>query len=157
MQRLRVPMWTEWTPPLDFVKAAGPQAEQAMYLRYRLIAAELRDLGIDSNCAPMVDLASSATHEFLRHSCYGDRPDALARLGRATASAPLAGGGLPGPNHMPGPGRAPLAERTPSTLHPQQGTPPGPKPHGSQRHQAQTQRLMIKRPGILPSLCAMHP
>ena len=106
VQRLRGPIWTEWTPPLDFVKAAGPQAEQAMYLRYRLIAAELRDLGIDSNCAPMVDLASSETHEFLRNRCYGDSPDAVARLGRATASGLLAGGVLPVLKHMPGHGRA---------------------------------------------------
>ncbi|MGZ2258175.1 beta-N-acetylhexosaminidase [Roseobacter sp. A03A-229] len=108
VQRLRGPTWTEWTPPLDFVAAAGDQAEQAMYLRYRLIAAELRDLGIDSNCAPMVDLAGPATHDFLRNRCYGTSPDAVARLGRATASGLLAGGVLPVLKHIPGHGRATL-------------------------------------------------
>lgn len=108
VQRLRGPIWTEWMPPLEFVQAAGHRAEEAMYLRYRLIAAELFDLGIDSNCAPMVDLASAETHAFLRNRCYGGSPDAVARLGRATASGLLAGGVLPVLKHMPGHGRATL-------------------------------------------------
>ncbi len=35
VQRLRAPHWREWTPPLDFVQAAGPHAARAMELRYR--------------------------------------------------------------------------------------------------------------------------
>ncbi|MGR3608284.1 MAG: glycoside hydrolase family 3 N-terminal domain-containing protein, partial [Sulfitobacter sp.] len=57
VQRLRRPFWRDWSPPLDFVKAAGENSVEAMNLRYRLIAHELHDLGIDSNCAPMVDVA----------------------------------------------------------------------------------------------------
>ena len=75
VQRLRGPVWTDWLPPLEFVTSAGTRAEQAMYLRYRLIAAELRDLGIDSNCAPMVDIAGDTTHAFLRNRCYGSTPE----------------------------------------------------------------------------------
>ena len=71
MQRLRPPLGREWLPPLDHVAQAGAGAERAMYLRYRLIAAELRELGIDSNCAPMVDLAGPQTHQFLFNRCYG--------------------------------------------------------------------------------------
>ncbi|MCV3272345.1 beta-N-acetylhexosaminidase [Roseobacter sinensis] len=108
VQRLRGPTWTDWTPPLDFVTAAGDRAEEAMYLRYRLIAAELHALGIDSNCAPMVDLAGPQTHDFLRNRCYGARPKAVARLGRAAASGLLAGGVLPVLKHIPGHGRATL-------------------------------------------------
>ncbi|HAR80991.1 MAG TPA: beta-hexosaminidase, partial [Sulfitobacter pontiacus] len=57
VQRLRAPHWRDWTAPLDFVQAAGPNAAEAMYLRFRLIADELHRVGIDSNCAPMVDVA----------------------------------------------------------------------------------------------------
>ncbi|MEM6887662.1 MAG: beta-N-acetylhexosaminidase [Pseudomonadota bacterium] len=106
VQRLRDPLATEWMPPLDFVHAAGAQAEKAMYLRYRLIAAELRALGVDSNCAPMVDLASEATHAFLRNRCYGEDPQTVARLGRAVAKGHLDGGVLPVLKHMPGHGRS---------------------------------------------------
>ncbi|WP_341235349.1 beta-N-acetylhexosaminidase [uncultured Sulfitobacter sp.] len=106
VQRLRGPIWRDWTPPLDFVQAAGANAAQAMYIRYRLIAQELHDVGIDSNCAPMVDVAGSQTHEFLRNRCYGTDAAQVAALGRAAADGMLAGGVLPVVKHMPGHGRA---------------------------------------------------
>jgi beta-N-acetylhexosaminidase len=106
VQRLRAPHWRDWTAPLDFVQAAGPNAAEAMYLRFRLIADELHRVGIDSNCAPMVDVAGAQTHAFLRNRCYGETPDAVAALGRAAADGMLAGGVLPVVKHMPGHGRA---------------------------------------------------
>jgi beta-N-acetylhexosaminidase len=108
VQRLRAPLWTEWLPPLDFVAAAGARAAEAMYLRYRLIAAELHDVGIDSNCAPMVDIAGPQTHDFLRNRCYGTSPETVASIGRAAADGMLAGGVLPVLKHIPGHGRASL-------------------------------------------------
>lgn len=108
VQRLRAPLWTEWLPPLDFVVAAGEHAEAAMYLRYRLIAAELYGIGIDSNCAPMVDVACNDTHDFLRNRCYGTDAETVARLGRAASDGMLAGGVLPVIKHIPGHGRATL-------------------------------------------------
>ena len=106
VQRLRAPHWREWLPPLDHAEQAGANAERAMYLRYRMIAHELRDLGIDSNCAPMVDLASSSTHPFLKNRCYGSEPGRVAVLGRAVADGLLDGGVLPVVKHMPGHGRS---------------------------------------------------
>ncbi len=61
VQRLRKPHWREWLPPLDMVTLAMEFAKpgqglaaatRAMWLRYRIIAAELRAVGIDGNCAP---------------------------------------------------------------------------------------------------------
>lgn len=106
VQRMRAPHWREWLPPLDFVAIAGERAEEAMYLKYRIIAHELRSVGIDSNCAPMVDIAGPATHEFLRNRCYGSDPIRVTAMGRAAANAMLAGGVLPVVKHMPGHGRA---------------------------------------------------
>ncbi|APE43750.1 beta-hexosaminidase [Sulfitobacter alexandrii] len=106
VQRLRAPHWREWLPPLDFVARAGDGAERAMYLRHRLIAAELHALGIDSNCAPMVDVAGPGTHDFLRNRCYGTEPARVATLGRAAGQGMLDGGVLPVVKHIPGHGRA---------------------------------------------------
>ncbi|SEP55274.1 beta-N-acetylhexosaminidase [Thalassovita taeanensis] len=106
VQRLRPPLGRAWLPPLDHVTAAGEHAEEAMYLRYRIIADELRALGIDSNCAPLVDVASDATHPFLQNRCYGVAPGQVARLGRAVANGLLDGGVLPVLKHIPGHGRA---------------------------------------------------
>jgi len=106
VQRLCPPHWRAWPPPLDHVTAAGAAADRAMYLRYRLIAHELHALGIDANCAPVADVADTATHPFLKNRCYGNTPDAVARIGRAVAEGLLAGGVLPVLKHVPGHGRA---------------------------------------------------
>ena len=106
VQRLRAPTWREWPPALDQVAAAGDDAAQAMYLRFRIIAAELRALGIDSNCAPLADVASDITHPFLRNRCYGTDPAQVAAMGRAVADGLLDGGVLPVLKHIPGHGRA---------------------------------------------------
>ena len=106
VQRLRGPVWREWLPPLDHAEKAGYAAERAMYLRYRLIAQELHALGIDSNCAPMADLAGAETHPFLKNRCYGDTVDKVVTLARSAAQAHLDGGVLPVLKHIPGHGRA---------------------------------------------------
>lgn len=106
VQRLRAPQWREWLPPLDQIAAAGHAAERAMFLRYRIIAQELNTLGIDSNCAPMADIAFPDTHPFLRNRCYGEDAGDVARLARAAANAMLEGGVLPVLKHIPGHGRA---------------------------------------------------
>lgn len=117
VQRLRAPHWTEWLPPLDMVKLAIEAAEpgqgltaacQAMELRYRVIAAELRGVGIDANCAPCLDVATEHTHAFLLNRCFSDDPNDVAALGRAAAQGHLAGGVLPIIKHMPGHGQASL-------------------------------------------------
>lgn len=106
VQRLRPPLARDWLPPLDHVRAAGAGAERALYLRYRLIADELRNLGIDGNCAPMADLAFPETHPFLYNRCYGTDPDRVAQRARTVSDALLAGGVLPVLKHIPGHGRA---------------------------------------------------
>ena len=106
VQRLRPPLARDWLPPLEEILRAGMRAGEAMYARYRLIAAELLNLGIDTNCAPLVDVATAQTHDFLRNRCYGDDPAAVTVLGRAVAEGLLEGGVLPVVKHIPGHGRA---------------------------------------------------
>lgn len=106
VQRLRAPTWREWLPPLEFVQAAGANAAQAMYIRFRLIAHELYALGINSNCAPMVDVPGPDTHEFLYNRCYGLDAASIAQMGQAANDGMLAGGVLPVIKHIPGHGRA---------------------------------------------------
>lgn len=106
VQRLRAPHWREWTPPLDFVRAAGVHAARAMELRFRLIARELRSVGINGNCAPSGDLAFTGTHAFLRNRCYGSDPTKVAVIARAVARGLMAEGVWPVIKHLPGHGRA---------------------------------------------------
>ncbi|WP_299023607.1 beta-N-acetylhexosaminidase [uncultured Sulfitobacter sp.] len=106
VQRLRAPQWREWVPPMHFVQAAGADAAEAMYIRFRLIAHELYALGIDSNCAPMVDVPCPDTHDFLYNRCYGLDARHIALMGQAANDGMLAGGVLPVIKHIPGHGRA---------------------------------------------------
>lgn len=103
--RLRAPHWREWPAPLVAAEAAGPAAERALWLRHRLIAAELSEVGIDINCAPCADVAGLMTHPFLRDRCFGSDPATVAARARAAAEGLLAGGVLPVIKHMPGHGR----------------------------------------------------
>lgn len=124
VQRLRAPLVREWRPALDFAQSAGDGATRALYLRYRMIAAELLDLGIDVNCAPLGDLARSDTHPVLKNRCYGAEPDVVAEAARAVADAHLDGGVLPVLKHIPGHGRSvvdshhdlPVVDATAETL-----------------------------------------
>ena len=108
VQRLRAPHWREYLPPLDQVAMTGAAMERGIYLRYRLIAEELRAAGIDVDCAPSADLATPGTHPFLRNRCFSDDPDTVIRAARAAAEGLADGGVLPVVKHMPGHGRATL-------------------------------------------------
>ena len=105
VQRLRAPHWHEHLPALDLAMQASDPV-RAMEIRFTLIAAELRASGIDTNCAPVADVASALTHPFLRNRCYGDDAETVSRLAMAAAKAHLAQGVLPVVKHMPGHGRA---------------------------------------------------
>lgn len=108
--RMRGPSWRDWPPALDECARFDGRAARvrAMHLRYALIADELRAVGIDVNCAPVLDLAGEATHPVLRNRCYGSTAEEVAAIGRAVADGLAAGGVLPVIKHMPGQGRAGL-------------------------------------------------
>ncbi|MGR3482024.1 beta-N-acetylhexosaminidase [Salipiger marinus] len=108
VQRLRPPLASDFLPPLDEVALYGRHAARAMELRFRIIAAELRALGIDGNCAPMLDVARPETHAFLRNRCYGTSTAQVVTMGQAAVRGMVAGGVLPVMKHLPGHGLAQL-------------------------------------------------
>ena len=105
VQRMRAPHWREWLPPLDMARLARDPV-QAMWLRGRIIAHELRGVGIDANCAPCADVARPETHPFLRNRCLSDDPRQVATLARSLAEGQADGGVLSVVKHLPGHGRA---------------------------------------------------
>ncbi len=105
VQRMRRPHWREWLPALEHcTRASDP--ERAMELRARLIAEELRGVGIDVNCLPNCDIAEPGTHHILRNRCYGTDPETVVAIARAAVRGLAGGGVLPIMKHMPGHGRA---------------------------------------------------
>ncbi|MEM1374059.1 MAG: beta-N-acetylhexosaminidase [Pseudomonadota bacterium] len=105
VQRMWAPEWTDFAPALDQC-AQARDPERAMYLRARLIAHELHEVGVDVNCAPLGDIAGDATHPRLRNRCYGQTPGAVAARARAVVDGQAAGGVLSVLKHIPGHGSA---------------------------------------------------
>lgn len=106
VQRMRSPEWMEYLPALTQVQKSGSHAGRVMYLRSRLIALELNEIGIDVNCAPVADLLKPNTHTILADRCYGETVEDVVKISRAVATGLLDGGVLPVVKHIPGYGRA---------------------------------------------------
>ena len=105
VQRMRPPYWRDWPPALAQCQRARDPV-RAMYLRGRLIAAELRACGIDVNCAPLADIATELTHPVLHNRCYGADAAQVVKNALGMAHGLQAGGVLPVLKHIPGHGRA---------------------------------------------------
>ena len=106
VQRIRPPLALDRLPPLDEAQKAGQNAKNIYRLRFSEIASELLSLGIDFNCAPVLDIARPTTHKFLRNRCYGvNKPDVIS-LGRVAYDAMKSNGIVPIIKHMPGHGFA---------------------------------------------------
>ena len=110
--RLRRPHWREWPPIGAWTDAAeaGVWSEEALCsalrLRYRAIAAELMALGVDVNCAPLLDVRRDEAHDIIGDRALGRAPDAVARRARAVCEGLRSGGVAPVIKHIPGHGRA---------------------------------------------------
>lgn len=102
--RLKPPLFRPC--PAAGTLAALPQAEEAIYTNARLIAHELRALGINVDCAPVADVPVPDAHGIIGDRAYGATPETVARLGAAMARGLSDGGVAPVLKHIPGHGRA---------------------------------------------------
>lgn len=109
VQRLRPPYWTDYPAMQKFGAKAVSDPDGAVdcvRLVYRLIADDLSALGIDVDCAPVLDLPAPDGHEIIGDRAFSDDPGIIARLGQACCDGLTAGGVMPVIKHIPGHGRA---------------------------------------------------
>ncbi|MGE3066281.1 MAG: beta-N-acetylhexosaminidase, partial [Hyphomicrobiaceae bacterium] len=109
VRRLRPPHWRELPAAASYAALYGRDpaaAVRAAHLAARLTAADLRDLGININCAPVLDLPQPGSHAIIGDRAYGSDVERIIVLGRAVADGLSAGGVLPVIKHIPGHGRA---------------------------------------------------
>lgn len=107
--RLKPPHWRAAPSAARFGLLARHDrgmAEHAVRLNARLIAAELLDLGITVDCAPVLDLPTPGADAVIGDRAFGADPELVAELGRAFCDGLLTGGVLPVIKHIPGHGRA---------------------------------------------------
>lgn len=109
VQRLRPPHWPDW-PAMGRVAAVHKRdperAVAALDLIMDALAASLRALGVDVDCAPVLDVPQPGAHGVIGDRAFGRDPEVVAKLGRRAAERLLAGGVLPVIKHIPGHGRA---------------------------------------------------
>jgi beta-N-acetylhexosaminidase len=127
VQRLGPPYWPAYPPGAaygalyDRNRSAGLAAAK---LGARLIAEDLRQLGIDVDCAPVADVPIAAADPVIGDRAYGADPAKVAALAGAFAAGLIEGGVLPVLKHIPGHGRAtadshrtlPVVTADPATL-----------------------------------------
>jgi beta-N-acetylhexosaminidase len=109
VRRLMPPHWRELPPAAAYGRLYELDPEEACRsarLAARLTAAELRTVGINTNCAPVLDVPAKDGHDIIGNRAYGRRVKQVVALGRAVAEGYAAGGVLPVIKHMPGHGRA---------------------------------------------------
>lgn len=109
VQRLRPPHWRSAPPSAVFGELYRQDADsglEATWLNARLMAAELYDLGINVDCAPVVDVRRTDAHDVIGDRAFDTDPEIVSVLGRAVISGLVAGGVTPIIKHIPGHGRA---------------------------------------------------
>ena len=110
VRRLKPPHWRELPPAAAYgaLYADDPaEACVAARLAARLTAADLRAVGINTNCAPVLDVpVAGQPRHHRRPGLWRRRRGRCATLGLAVAEGYMAGGVLPVIKHMPGHGRA---------------------------------------------------
>lgn len=109
VRRLRPPAWPDFPAPLSYLELYKQDAQlgyEAVWLHYRLIAAELAPMGILANCAPVVDLLHPGMHQIVGDRALGETAGQVSFLAGAALEG-LSDGGVAGViKHMPGHGRA---------------------------------------------------
>lgn len=90
----------------DLYRHSPKAALQAMQLNHQLIGHDLKSLGINVNCAPMVDIPQANASNIVTERAYGDNSDAVIALAHAVIKGLKSAGVAPVVKHAPGHGRA---------------------------------------------------
>jgi beta-N-acetylhexosaminidase len=107
--RLKPPVWPEFPKAEAFASlyARAPiSAIEATRHNAAALAAVLRDVGVNVNCLPLLDVRQEGAHDIIGDRALGAEPMQVAALGRAVIEGMREGGVVGIVKHMPGHGRA---------------------------------------------------
>lgn len=108
VQRLRPPHWRALPAAARYRSSATALADAVSEARAvsRLIAQDLRAIGITCNCTPVLDVPVEGAHDIIGDRALGNDVATIIAIGRAIAEGHMAGGVVPVIKHIPGHGRA---------------------------------------------------
>lgn len=109
VQRLRPPLGRALPPAAVYGQLYESDREGAVAAAFdvaRLLAADLTDLGINTDCAPVLDLPVPGAHDIIGDRAYSRRVDEVVALAEAVGEGFMSGGVVPVIKHIPGHGRS---------------------------------------------------
>jgi beta-N-acetylhexosaminidase len=107
--RLSPPHWRQTTPAQTFGLMAEDDPEQASWCAKAnawLMGRELQRLGINVNCAPVVDVLHELTHAIIGNRAFSYHPDIVATLALQAIMGYQEADIIPVIKHIPGHGQA---------------------------------------------------
>ena len=107
--RMQPPEWPAFPPGGAFDRlydVAPTSAIEALRANMQALALMLREVGINVDCLPLLDVRQPGAHDIIGDRALGAEPMQVAALGRATLDGLKAGGVVGVIKHMPGHGRA---------------------------------------------------
>ncbi len=106
VRRLGEPHWLPYAAAIDLGALPLPQARRAAELHAVLIAHDLKQLSINMNFAPVLDLIHPDTSPVLKSRCLNASELVVSDLGSVMIQAYINSGICPCIKHLPGYGRA---------------------------------------------------
>lgn len=106
--RLAPPIWNAYPAGKYFADLyqQNPQiAKQKLFENYAQIARDLVEVGINVDCAPVLDVLNPKTHKVIGDRAFGENPHQVADLGIEVCNGLLSCGVYPVIKHIPGHGR----------------------------------------------------
>jgi beta-N-acetylhexosaminidase len=109
VQRLSEPHWPKYPAARAFgeiCRSDRGRGVSAARLCAQKMARDLHQVGINTTCAPVLDIPIHGAHNVIGNRAYAEDVDSVIELGKAVAEGVLASGVLPVIKHIPGHGRA---------------------------------------------------
>jgi beta-N-acetylhexosaminidase len=109
VQRMKPPHWPDYPPAKlfgDIYEHNQQRARDALALNVQMIAYDLRSVGVNVDCLPVLDIPVTGADPIIGDRAYGLNPEIVSDLGRVAADAIMQAGVLPVIKHIPGHGRA---------------------------------------------------
>jgi len=107
--RMQPPEWQAFPPGAAFDRLydiAPMSAIEAIRANAQALAVMLREVGVNVDCLPLLDVRQPGAHDIIGDRALGSEPLRVAALGRATLEGLKAGGAVGVIKHVPGHGRA---------------------------------------------------
>lgn len=108
VSRMKEPHWNKYPAGQYFANLyqTNPEvAREALFKNFQKIGRDLNEVGINVDCAPVLDILTEKTHQVIGDRAYGKNAEQVADLGRKVCEGLLSQNVFPVIKHIPGHGR----------------------------------------------------